>query len=320
MKVDRKLIAATAATLDARPDMVEKVIQLLHLLDSLNRHPFLKGRWTLKGGTALNMFVMDFPRLSVDIDLNYTGAVERETMLAERPKIEQAVQAVCSREGFTITRMPTEHAGGKWRLTYASSIQEGGNLELDINFMLRIPLWPPVRRDSVPVGGVTCTQIQVLDIHELAAGKLAALMARHVSRDLYDAHGLLTRQSLDDDKLRLGFVVYGGMNRTEWRNLHLDDIAFSVQELRDQLVPVIRRATAIENIETWARQMVEECRAQMRRVLPLHDHEMQFLTKLNDHGEIDPSLLTSDGELAGRLAKHPMLLWKAQNVREHKKA
>lgn len=73
----------------------------------------MKGKLALKGGTALNLFVFDVPRLSVDIDLNYVGAADRENMLAERPKIEQAVHAVFARQGLTVRRMPTEHAGGK---------------------------------------------------------------------------------------------------------------------------------------------------------------------------------------------------------------
>ena len=92
-------------------------------------------------GTALNLFLFDLPRLSVDIDLNYVGALEREAMLADRPKVEQAVQAVFSREGFTIKRVPTEHAGGKWRLGYRSYTGQSGNLEVDLNFMFRQPLW-----------------------------------------------------------------------------------------------------------------------------------------------------------------------------------
>jgi hypothetical protein len=74
----------------------------------------------LKGGTALNLFRFEVPRLSVDIDLNYVGAVDRETMLAERPKVEEAIRAVCAREGFAIRRLPQEHAGGKWTLRYES--------------------------------------------------------------------------------------------------------------------------------------------------------------------------------------------------------
>ena len=99
MKVSRERLLSESQVTGFRPEVLEKVIQLLNLLEGFNRHPFLKDRLTLKGGTALNLFVFDLPRLSVDIDLNYIGAVDRETMMVERPKIEQAVHAVCSREG-----------------------------------------------------------------------------------------------------------------------------------------------------------------------------------------------------------------------------
>lgn len=69
-------------------ETLEKAIRLVSLLNVLRSHPFLKTRLALKGGTALNLFVFDVPRLSVDIDLNYIGAVDRQTMLVERPKVE----------------------------------------------------------------------------------------------------------------------------------------------------------------------------------------------------------------------------------------
>ena len=157
---------------------LEKVFRLMALLDALNSHPFLKTRIALKGGTALNLFYFDVPRLSLDIDLNYVGAADRETMLRERPMLEQAVQAVCSREGLTVRRMPSEHAGGKWRLTYVASMGGSGNLELDVNFMLRTPLWAPRVAECHPVGSFKTAPVTVLDPHELVAGKLAALLAR----------------------------------------------------------------------------------------------------------------------------------------------
>ena len=108
-----KEVLPIAASTGFRAEMIEKVLHLLNLLDQLNRHPMLKGKWVLRGGTALNLFVFDLPRLSVDIDLNYVGALKRDAMLAERPKLEQAAQAVFSREGFTTKRVPTEHDGGE---------------------------------------------------------------------------------------------------------------------------------------------------------------------------------------------------------------
>ena len=49
-------------------------LHLMGLLDTLQSHPFLKGKLILKSGSALNLFVFDVTRLSVDIDLNYVGA------------------------------------------------------------------------------------------------------------------------------------------------------------------------------------------------------------------------------------------------------
>ena len=131
-----------AAAMGFRSESLEKAFRLLSLLEAIKSHPFLRSRMALKGGTALNLFLFDVPRLSVDIDLNYVWTPDRDTMLKERPKVEEAIQAVCSRERLTVRRVPDEHAGGKWRLSYADASSRPGNLELDVNFMLRAPLWP----------------------------------------------------------------------------------------------------------------------------------------------------------------------------------
>ena len=174
-----------AAAAGFRTEPLEKALRLLEVLEALRSHPFLKERIALKGGTALNLFIFDVPRLSVDIDLNYIGSTDRATMLEERPKIEQAIQAVCGRLGIRIQRVPGEHAGGKWRLSYDGASGRSGTLELDMSFMNRIPLWPPELRDSRLLGTFSVAQIPVLDVHELAVGKLAALFSRDASRDLF---------------------------------------------------------------------------------------------------------------------------------------
>jgi len=137
MTISEKQICDLAGEHKFNPVMLEKVLHLMHLMESLNSHPFLKGKWVLKGGTALNLFIFELPRLSVDIDLNYIGSLNREEMMIDRPKIEQACQAVFSREGFIIKRIPTDHAGGKWILSYTSYTGQPGNLEVDFNFMFR---------------------------------------------------------------------------------------------------------------------------------------------------------------------------------------
>lgn len=321
MTISRQRLIQESSDTGFRPEILEKVIHLLNLLETIRVHPFLKGRCALKGGTALNLFLFDVPRLSVDIDLNYIASADRSVMLEEKPKLEKALNDVFAREGFTVSRQPAEHAGGKWRLSYPSVVTERGNLEVDVNFMLRVPLWRPTIQDSRSIGSYRAKDTTILDQHELAAGKLVALMARHASRDLFDAHQLLTTQNLDSEKLRIGFVLYGAMNRKDWRTARLDDIVFDKKELQEQLLPLLNLSAGrrIAADPTWATRLIKECREKMSIVLPLRRPERKFLDRINDDGEIEPELITADREMAAKILQHPQLLWKATNVRSHRR-
>jgi hypothetical protein len=231
------------------------------------------------------------------------------------------VAAVLKREGFQVRRMPQEHAGGKWRLRFPSALGQEGSLELDVNFLLRTPLWPVALRDARTVGSYHAAGITLLDDHELAGGKLAALLSRRASRDLFDAHHFLSQVRFDHRRLRLAFVVYGAINRKDWRTVTAQDVAFDTRELRQQLVPLLREEAVKrgEPLRQWGERLVEECRAGLGAVLPFEANEMEFLDRLLDHGEIQPSLLTQEAELADRIRHHPGLEWKALNVRRFKR-
>ncbi len=295
-------------------------MRLISLLNGFQEHPHLAGRFALKGGTALNLFYFDLPRLSVDIDLNYIEDVDRDTMLAARPGIEQAVEAICRRDNLQIARVPTEHAGGKWRLRYETGKNTGGNLEIDIVYTLRIPLAPVSSRNSSEVAGITAKSIPVLDIHELAAGKFVALLSRNAGRDLYDAHALITSEMLTPAVLRPIFTAYAGMSRLDFRQVALDRVSFGTNELRNQLLPVLRSSEVarIDDLDAWAEDLSSTCREKLDIVLPFSEEEMEFLNALQDRGEIRPELLTDDAEFKARISNHPMLRWKAINVKEHK--
>jgi hypothetical protein len=267
----------------------------------------------------LNLFVFAVPRLSIDIDLNYVGAEGRDDMLADRPAIENGLQSIISREGFGVTRMPHEHAGGKWRLTYGSVLGGNSTLEVDLNYMFRLPLWPVSVLDSQLAGAWRATAIPVLDVHELAAGKLAALLSRKQARDLFDSHRLLMSGLLQPERLRLAFVVYGAMNRRDWRTVRSDDMDFDVRDIGEHLLPTLNvreRGDHISSAE-YGRRLVEECREALSAVLPLAENERAFLDLLLDRGEITPSLLTDDMSLQDRIRRQPLLEWKAQNVRKY---
>ncbi|MBI4605379.1 MAG: nucleotidyl transferase AbiEii/AbiGii toxin family protein [Planctomycetes bacterium] len=318
MKLGAEEIQRHAASLGFRPDALEKVFRLLSLLETLRSNAFLRPRVALKGGTALNLFLFDLPRLSVDIDLNYVGPIDRATMLAEKPKVEQAIQAVCARESLTVKRMPIEHAGGKWRLAFTNTAGSSDKLEIDVNFILRVPLWPVSSVDSRAVGPASAKQIALLDRHELAAGKLAALCSRSASRDLFDGHELLCRTDLDPAKLRLAFVVYGGINRRDWRTVRVEDIGADARDLERELVPMLRAdlSPARANVASWAETLVRETRDLMSLVLPLVDREREFLERLNGAGDIVPELLTDDPVMRAIIRDNPGLKWKALKVKK----
>lgn len=307
-----------AASLGFRPDSIEKVFRLLSLLETLRSNAFLRPRVALKGGTAINLFLFDVPRLSVDLDFNYVGSADRDSMLSDKPKVEQAIQAVCAREGLTVRRMPSEHAGGKWRLSFTNTAGSSDHLEIDLNFLLRVPLWAVTTLDSKAVGPAVAKQIAVVDRHELAAGKLAALCARNASRDIFDARELLGRHDLDPSKLRLAFVVYGGQNRKDWRSVRVEDIQAEAPELKRELVPLLRADIRPKDagIDLWTQTLVRETRELMASLLPLSHHEREFIERLNDAGDIEPELLTGDPAMQAIIRAQPGLKWKAFNVKK----
>lgn len=161
----------------------------------------------------------------------------------------------------------------------------------------------------------------VSDIHELAAGKLAALFSRAAARDLYDVCRILEGPTLDSEKLRLAFVVYGGISRRDWRTVTVEEIDVAESDVSRQLVPVLKAelASGTGQVAAWTREMVATCRRLCAGLLPFEPPEVEFLEALNGRGDIVPELLTDEEELRTRIRLQPGLLWKAHNVREHRR-
>ena len=314
MKISQERLTAEAEATGFQPEVLEKTFHLLGLLDAIDSHPFLRGKLALKGGTALNLFVFDVPRLSVDIDLNYVGAESTEDMREERPLIEEALHAVFSREDYTVRRMPEEHAGGKWSLRYTAGSGGNARIEVDVNYMYRLPLWPLVRASSRPLGSWKPLEFPLVDVHELAA-----LFARQRARDLFDCSLIFSIDTLNLEKLRIAFVVYGAMNRKDWRTIGLDDLGFDPVELSSQLMPALRIDGQGGRPPTgYGESLLEECRRALSMILPFTDAEREFLDRLLEEGKISPDLLTADIALQKRIGSQPLLEWKALNVRRYR--
>lgn len=126
-----------------RPEILEKVYRLLELTQDFMNVPYLRERLALKGGTAINLFCTErLPRLSVDLDFNYVGSLDKDIMKKEKPEIEQMILNICERRRYQLHRNPRAHAGGKMILAFPGLLGNKGYLEIDLNYIFRSPLWP----------------------------------------------------------------------------------------------------------------------------------------------------------------------------------
>lgn len=301
--------------LSFKADIFEKAVRLVDLLNAINSHDFLAGKLALKGGTALNLFVFDLPRLSVDIDLNYIGSIKPEDLKKDRPMVEQALSNLCLQKGYVIKRTPADHAGGKWVLGYSSSLGAAANLQLDVNYLYRIPLWTVSRQSSYPIGSYEAKNVFVLNMYELAAGKLKALLSRTASRDLFDTVSLAELQNLDKSQLRLALVVYGAMNPKDWSTVSPQNLSFGTKELKEKLLPVLRTChLESEDIPEWGNRLVQRAKDFLAPFFPLQANELEFIAKLRIDGLIEPQLITNDPQLAFGIRNHPALRWRALKV------
>ncbi len=315
MLTSKEALLRDAKTQSYKPEILEKVYRLLNIFQQILSVPYLKERLVLKGGTALNLFYFQqLPRLSVDIDLNYIGQLDREKMLLEKKSLVDAISQILSQNQFERHRSPMHHAGGKMVWFYNSLLGQRGTLEIDINFMYRQPLYSIVHR-SPKIESHNHWQAPVLDIHELAAGKLAALFSRNASRDLFDAHYLMTQSMLDFKKLREAAVVYLAMTTLDLSSLAPESIEYDVVDLKNKLLPVMQQKVlprSLPNLKLWTTNMVMELQERLSKILPLNENEIEFIQKIRREATIQPELITSDMVLANKITSHPAILWAAK--------
>jgi predicted nucleotidyltransferase component of viral defense system len=165
---------------------LDKVERLLGVLEELGRHPVLKGKLCMHGGTAINILMLDVPRLSIDADMSYIGAVEREQMLAERPTIERAIEEAIAFSGYTSSGNAGDHAGRTFHLRYSGDWGPD-QIKIDLIYLNRSPLLAPLMRSCRL--RPTLSVLAFSDL-ELVGGKVKALYDRVTARDIYDISNL----------------------------------------------------------------------------------------------------------------------------------
>jgi len=165
--------------------------------------------FVLKGGTAINLFVRELPRLSVDIDLTYLPVADRDQSLA---KIDNALKRIGERiksviNGITITESApvTQHTINKLILRTPDRVQ----IKIEVTPVLRGCVYNPAAMTICGKAEETFgfAEINVLSFADLYAGKILATLDRQHPRDLFDVHQLLENEGIDD-KLRTALIVY----------------------------------------------------------------------------------------------------------------
>lgn len=314
----RETLQRIASETGYQPATLEKALRLLDVLHEMATDPALRDKLALKGGTALNVFLLNLDRLSVDIDLNYVGALDRDAMLAERPALEAALHRLLAAQGYQVRRQPDEHAGGKWIARHASALGGQSVLELDINYMMRQPLFGALRMDSAIIGETRANDVLVIDRHEIVAGKLVALLDRRAARDLFDARRIFDLPGLNWSWIKGAMLAIGAAGRNDWRAANVNSIGADLQELRQKLLICLPR-TQFEragSVEAWVDETVALCRARLAPLLELNANERGFLDDVIERGVVNAGLLDLEPAVQNRIAAMPMLQWKAENVRK----
>lgn len=164
--------------------------------------------FALKGGTAINLFVRDMPRLSVDIDLTYLPVEPRDVSLkaidAAMTRIGRRISARIA--GARVTPQRPPELGITTKLLIEA---EGSRIKIEVTPVSRGCVYEPVMMSvSEKVEErFGFAETQVVSFADLYAGKIVAALDRQHPRDLFDVRDLLAHEGVSDD-LRAAFVAY----------------------------------------------------------------------------------------------------------------
>lgn len=164
--------------------------------------------FALKGGTAINLFVRDMPRLSVDIDLTYLPVQDRPTSLAA---IDAAMKRTAARittgiPGAQVTPSLLRPEAIVTKLVVRSGETQ---IKIEVTPVLRGCVYEPVMSTVSPAVEDTFgfAEMQIISFADLYAGKIVAALDRQHPRDLFDVRDLLANEGVSDE-LRRAFIVY----------------------------------------------------------------------------------------------------------------
>ena len=281
------------------PHYEAQVRLLLHCLPEISRQRC----FALKGGTAINFFVRDLPRVSVDIDLTYLPLKARhdalqeihDTLISIKDDIEQRIP------GSRILESRSEEYVVRLLVSTDDAV-----VKVEPNLTLRGSIHTPQDRDlclAAQEHFEAFVSVQTLSMADLYAGKLCAALDRQHPRDLFDVKLLLDDTGITPE-IRRAFVVYlAGHDRpmSELLAPRLQDIG---QLYADQFIGMTRSEVSLGDLLQIQQNLAKTL------VRALDDDEKQFLVSVK-RGKPEWDRLGID-----HLAQLPAIQWKLINIRK----
>lgn len=164
--------------------------------------------FALKGGTAINLFIRDLPRLSVDIDLTYLPVAGRPESLAD---IDTAMKRIAARvrAGLPGTRVHEAILVNDGAVNKLFVRNGDMQVKIEVTPVIRGCVYEPERRTASArvEAEFGFAEAQLVSFADLYTGKLVAALDRQHPRDLFDVRDLLANEGIEDT-LRTAFVIY----------------------------------------------------------------------------------------------------------------
>ena len=276
----------------------EQVRLLVALLPFLNDEPC----FALKGGTAINLFVQPFPRLSVDIDLAYLPLEPRDEALH---RCRKALQRLAQAIGTQLPGVKAELQDNR-RDELRILVRRGrSQVKVEVSPVLRGTVHPPQQLDVVEAveDEYGFASVQVVSLPDLYGGKLCAALDRQHPRDLFDVKLLLDQGGLDRSVFE-GFLVYL-LGHPRPMNEVINPRMKPLEAIyRKEFVGMAITDIPLPQLEEVRHRLLERL-AQL-----ITDDDARFLLSFKQ-GEPDWSLFPIAG-----VDQLPAVMWKLANIRK----
>lgn len=312
LKFDRRILNAEAKKYCFITNTYEKVLRLTKILNYIQTTPILHDNLALKGGTAINLTIYDLPRLSVDIDLDFTTNVAREEMLKIRKTITETLLTYMDKNGYLLDpRSRQHHALDGFKFNYVNSSGLNDVIKIEINYMLRCHILEPVTVKNKELGLIESIDIRTLHPYEIFGSKLVALMTRLTPRDLYDFYNLFKYDVFTNEELsmiRKCAIYYRAIGNEDGNyEFEISNIKqISSRDIKRFLYPVIR------SDERFALDdAIEIVTNKFDKYFIPNENELLFLENFKNK-KYTPELLFDDKTIVDTIINHPMAIWKTK--------